>query len=119
MPVEAVHVHEERVVALYGRQPRHRHAASGTGEDTGDLPLLVDREQEVGLDADHERPLRADPAQARLHRAPVLGDVEEVHGARKIEVAVRVEGARELLGVHLEVGLDLELGAEHLRRPRP
>ena len=46
----------------------------------------------------------------------MLGDVEEVHGARKIEVAVRVEGARELLGVHLEVGLDLELGPEHLLR---
>ena len=54
-----------------------------------DLLLLVEREQEVGLDADHQRPPRADAGEARLHRAAVLGHVEQVHRARQVEVAVR------------------------------
>ena len=58
--------------------------------------LLGHGEEEIGLHADHERGLEGRAAEKR-HRLPVGGEVEAVHGAGYVEVAVRVEHVYEAL----------------------
>src|SRR5215472_12256786 len=76
---EPIQIHEEGIVALDRRQPRHLDFSPQPPQDRGDLLLLIDRKEEIGLDPDHERPSRLDPREPRLDGAPDLRDVEEVH----------------------------------------
>ncbi len=80
-------------------------------EEVRESALLLEREEEIGLDADHED-ARADARHGFLERSAVLGGVEEVHRAREVQVRVRVERRHEAVGVALEVRLDLELDPE-------
>src|SRR6185437_15013372 len=83
-----VDVDEERVVALRRVERHEFHRGAGGFEAFGDLLLLLQREQDVGADADHQRALEADALEAFQHAAAaVFGDVEPVAGAREVEVA--------------------------------
>ena len=57
---------------------------------------------------------RRDPLQAVVERAAVVGDVEQIHRPREIQIAVRIERADELVGMGFQIGLHLEVDAEAL-----
>ena len=81
---------------------------TGRLEADPDLPLLVDRKQDVGLYADHQRVHGAETGKRRGDRAAVLREIELVHCARQGEKAVRVEDLRETFRLVVEIGLDFE-----------
>src|SRR5690606_34316790 len=114
-----VHVDEERIVPLQRAQLDELDLTPPPRESLGELALLIDREQEVGLHPDDHRAPRLNALQALHHGAAVIGDVEEIARARKVQVAVRVELPGELVRVVLEVRLDLEHGAERIAIHRP
>ncbi|GIK33649.1 MAG: hypothetical protein AMXMBFR45_16170 [Gammaproteobacteria bacterium] len=71
--------------------------------------LLVDRVQDVGFHTDDHGSLHTEAPEASGYRAAVLGEVEEIAGARQGKVAGWIELADELLRVGLQVRLDLEV----------
>src|SRR5262245_13195940 len=54
---EAIHVDQERVVPLERRQARELHFATADSEPVRQLLLLLDRKQQIRLDADDQRSL--------------------------------------------------------------
>src|SRR5262245_8436801 len=102
----AVHVDEERVVALERVQLDELDFTPRGTESLRELALLIDREQEVRRDADDQRTLHADLPEADLDGAAMLGDVEQVARAREVQIAVRVELPGELVRMVLEIRLD-------------
>ena len=95
-----------------------RKSISGTVafSPSAQFALLRQREQEIRLHADDQRPLGPHPCEAGRQAAAVVADIEQVHRARKVQVAVGVEGADESHGVGLEVRLDFEVDAEGFAR---
>ena len=80
-------------------------------EKPGDRTLLVDREQQVGLYTDHERLLERCTAE-QANEVAVRRQVEAIHGARDIMVAICIESADETLRQGLEVALHGKFGGE-------
>src|SRR5579863_5249264 len=106
LAAEARDVDQEGVVALERGHADEARRHAVLLERLRDRGLLLDREQHVALDTDYQHRLAADPAQRRGEAAAVLGEIESVHGAGEVQVAVRVEDAHEALGLALEIGLD-------------
>src|SRR5690606_6627169 len=88
--------------------------AARSAQAFGELSLLTDREQEIRGHADHEHALRLHLGEPRLDRGTVLRDAEEITRARQVQIAVRVELARELIRVMLEISLALEHETERI-----
>ncbi len=133
-PISAVARKSPIAASKRGRSTRNESCPASDGKDVEfdlraggpqpgiDLALLVDGEQNVGFDTDHERPDVPQTSERRLERATVLREVELIHRLREREKAIRVEDLRETLGLVLEIGLDLESRlrrAPEPRRPRP
>ena len=78
------------------------------------LLLLLDREQQIGLHADDQRALDREALAARPHRAAVVGEIEQIHRARDVQIAVRIELPGELGRVILQIRLDFEVDAERI-----
>ena len=85
---------------------------AGCRKSLGKFLLLVNREQDIGTHADHEHALELQALEALFQRAAIVGQVEQVRCVRQVEIAVGVEGTRELAGCILEVGLDCKLTNE-------
>src|SRR3546814_14951 len=93
---EAGEVDQEGVVALRGVQRQEAGIGAAGAQAFGDLLLLLQREQDVGGDADRQRLVHADAGQCPEHvaalvaagRDAVLGRVEPVHRAAPEQVAV-------------------------------
>src|SRR5690606_29976250 len=82
---EAIHVDEERVVSLNGWQARKRHIAAAGAQAFRQLLLLLDREQEICLDTDHQCTLNGEAPQRFGNRSTaVTGQTAQVHGARQL-----------------------------------
>ncbi len=114
---EVLHVHEEGIVALDGGQLLQHDLGAALGEACGQFALLVDREQDVGLDADDQRALDAQAGEDCSHGSAVVGEVEQVAGPREEEVAVGIELAGEFPRLRLEVGLDRKLRRDAIPAP--
>src|SRR5690606_2302773 len=117
---EAVEIDEEGVVALGGFQRQEGGVGAAGAQAVGDLLLLLQREQDVGGDADGQRLFHADPGKGAEYvaalvaawGAAVFGQVEPVHGAAHEQVAVRVEVAHEPARMACDDALHLEREAQ-------
>src|SRR3546814_15010948 len=93
---EAVEIDQERVVALRRLERQEVRLRATRAQAVGDLLLLLQREQDVGVHADRQRPLHPDPRQALVGGAAAgLSDVVPVHRAAQVPVAVGIEIAHE------------------------
>ena len=102
------------------RDHDRRIAVDAAGQVRGDRPLLLDGEEPVAVDAEHERAGRHPPERLG-ERAAAARDVVRVHRLDEAEVAARVEASRELVAVEVEVALDREAPAlaERVEHPLP
>src|SRR5690606_4423394 len=66
---EAVEVDQERVMALRRLERQEMRLGAAGTQAVGDLLLLLQREQDVGVHADRQRPLHPDPRQSLVGRA--------------------------------------------------
>src|SRR3546814_6404374 len=62
---EAVEIDQERVVALRRLERQEVRLRAARAQAVGDLLLLLQREQDVGVHANRQRPLHPDPRQDR------------------------------------------------------
>src|SRR3546814_7868822 len=93
---EAVEIDQERVVALRRLERQEVRLRATRAQAVGDLLLLLQREQDVGVPAARQRPLHPDPRQALVGGAAAgLSDVVPVHRAAQVPVAVGIEIAHE------------------------
>ena len=113
-------IDEERIVALWRGQGRGNDLCTTCEQAVGDLLLLLQREQDVGFHPDHQRALQANAALRDVVQHPrristaMVGEVEPVHRAAQVEIAVRVELTHETASMAFEVTLNLELEAERV-----
>ena len=100
-------------MALRRREPVELDLGADPPQLLGDQRLLVDGVEHVGLRAEHQRTRHLQPCKRSLQRTRAMfGEVELVHRARQVEVAVGVVDLGEALALVLQVGLHLELRAE-------
>src|SRR4030095_15911623 len=110
---DALAVDQERVVAVRRVELDVGDGRALLAQRARELALLPDREQQVRGDADHER-----GARDRLDRrmpARRVGEVEQVHRLRDVEIGVGVVLEAELLALVDEVALELEVLVEARR----
>src|SRR5262245_47290107 len=86
---DALAVDQERVVAVRCVELDVGDGGAPLAQRVCELALLPDREQDVRGHADHER--RAEDPLDRRPPARSIGEVEQVHRLRDVEVRVRVE----------------------------
>ncbi|KAG1441994.1 hypothetical protein G6F57_018545 [Rhizopus arrhizus] len=112
---ETLEINKERIVALRRLQADEARIGTAGTQAVGDLLLLLHREQDVGVGADRQRLFHPDLCQASQHIAiGVLGQIEPVHRAAQVQVAVRIEEAHEAPRVALQVTFHLEFKAERI-----
>src|SRR3546814_10863723 len=88
---------------------------SDWSSDVCSSDLLFERKQDVGFRADHQRAADVQGGQsAQYIAASVFTQVEPVHRAAEIEVAVGVELAHESSGMAFQIALDLKLHAKRI-----
>src|SRR5207244_5383475 len=110
---EGLEVDQKGVVPLEAGERCEARDDAGGLEIARDGLLLAEREQEVRLHADHERGAQG-RAPEQGHRVTVRSEVEAVHGARDVQIAVGVEDIHEALSERFEVALNRELGRERV-----
>src|SRR5579864_3193742 len=113
-PPECLEVHEERIMPLDAGEGGEAGRDAGGRECLRDGLLLAHREEQVRLHPDHQG-VRESSAAKKGYRIPVYAQVEAVHRARYIKVAVGVVGGDPAGGERLQVTLDGELRGEGVR----
>ena len=98
---------EEGIVAVRAVELHRAGRQTGGASGGHDLLALVQRIEDVALDADGQHG-RAHAAHRRVRAAAPAADVVQVHGLGEQQVGVGVEAADELVALVLEVALHLE-----------
>ena len=106
------HVEQEGVMAAIGLDLGERHPRARGVQRMHQRARFRGREQPVAGERHHAEPRLDAAKRLRQHAAMVGGDVEIVHRARQIEIAVGIEALDERRALIAQIALDLEIGVE-------